>query len=384
MYNTLNGPKVSSIYRLILPQLANLVKIDDDITNDKYGHHPDKRPILALLDYGLVLIDKPDGPTSHEVVAWVKRILNIEKAGHSGTLDPGATGLLPIGLGEGTKAISVLLLGPKEYYALARMHATVAEDKVRSVIAQFTGDIYQRPPQRSSVKRATRIRRIYHFEMVDRYDRLILLQVICQSGTYIRKIIYDIGEVLGPGATMVELRRTMVSNFLEKDHDFVRLHDLADAFEMYKQNSEEDTKLRKLIKPIEHCLEGIRGAVIRDTAVDALCHGAQLAVPGIVALPKDLKRNELVGIYTLKGEIVGLAEALMTKEEIEDNTKGVAFGMKRIIMKTGTYPKAWRTSSPSHSSSSSSASATSSSSSSTSELSSTQSGRPTTTTSSSA
>jgi tRNA pseudouridine55 synthase len=339
---------------LILPQLVNLVKIDDDITNDKYGHYPDKRPIPALLDYGLILIDKPDGPTSHEVVAWVKRILNIEKAGHSGTLDPGATGLLPIGLGEGTKAIAVLLLGPKEYYALARMHATVAENKLRSVIAQFTGDIYQRPPQRSSVRRATRIRKIYCFELVDQYDRLMLLQVVCQSGTYIRKIIYDIGEVLGPGATMVELRRTQVSNFLEKDHSFVKLHDLADAFEMYKQKNDDDTKLRKLIKPIEHCLEGIRGAVIRDTAVDALCHGAQLAVPGIVALPKDLKKNELVGIYTLKGEVVGLAEALMTKEEIEDNIKGVAFSMKRIIMKPGTYPKAWRTSPPSSQSSSSS------------------------------
>ena len=356
---------------MILPQLPSLVNIDDDITNDKYGHYPDKRPIPALLDYGLVLIDKPDGPTSHEVVAWVKRILNIEKAGHSGTLDPGATGLLPIGLGEGTKAISVLLLGPKEYYALARMHATVAEDKVKTVIAQFTGDIYQRPPQRSSVKRATRIRRIYHFEMVDRYDRLILLQVICQSGTYIRKIIYDIGEVLGPGATMVELRRTMVSNFHEKDHGFIRLHDLADAFEMYKQNSNDDAKLRKIIRPIEHCLAGIRGAIIRDTAVDALCHGAQLAVPGIVALPKDLKRNELVGIYTLKGEIVGLAEALMTKEEIDENTKGVAFSMKRIIMKPGTYPKAWRTSSSFHATPSSSAS---------SELPSTETSRATTTT----
>jgi H/ACA ribonucleoprotein complex subunit 4 len=129
---------------------------------------------------------------------------------------------------------------------------------------------------------------------------------------------------------------------------------LADAFEMYKQKNDDDTKLRKLIKPIEHCLEGIRGAVIRDTAVDALCHGAQLAVPGIVSLPKDLKKNELVGIYTLKGEVVGLAEALMTKEEIEDNTKGVAFSMKRIIMKPGTYPKAWRTSQSSQSSLSSS------------------------------
>jgi H/ACA ribonucleoprotein complex subunit 4 len=336
---------------LILPQLTNLVKIDDDITNDKYGHYPDRRPISALLDYGLILIDKPDGPTSHEVVAWVKRILKIDKAGHSGTLDPAATGLLPIGLGEGTKAISVLLLGPKEYYALARMHTTIAEDKLVSVIGQFTGDIYQRPPQRSSVRRATRIRKIYHFEMVDRYDRLVLLQVICQSGTYIRKIIYDVGEVLGPGATMVELRRTRVSNFFEREHDFTKLHDLTDAFEMYKQKNDDDTKLRKLIKPIELCLEGIRGAVVRDTAVDALCHGAQLAVPGVIALPKGLAKNELVGIYTLKGEIVGLAEALMTKEEIEDNIKGVAFSMKRIIMKPGTYPKAWRSSSSSSSTS---------------------------------
>lgn len=337
---------------MILPQLTNLVKIDDDITNDKYGHYPDKRPISALLDYGLILIDKPDGPTSHEVVAWVKRILKIDKAGHSGTLDPAATGLLPIGLGEGTKAISVLLLGPKEYYALARMHTTIAEDKLVSVIGQFTGDIYQRPPQRSSVRRATRVRKIYHFEMVDRYDRLVLLQVICQSGTYIRKIIYDVGEVLGPGATMVELRRTRVSNFFEREHDFTKLHDLTDAFEMYKQKNDDDTKLRKLIKPIELCLEGIRGAVVRDTAVDALCHGAQLAVPGVIALPKGLAKNELVGIYTLKGEIVGLAEALMTKEEIEDNIKGVAFSMKRIIMKPGTYPKAWRSSSSSSSSTS--------------------------------
>ena len=67
------------------------------------------------------------------------------------------------------------------------------------------------------------------------------------------------------------------------------------------------------------------GAVIRDTAVDALCHGAQLAVPGVIAVPKDLKKCELVGVYTLKGEIIGLAEAAMTGEEIEQNVKGVDF-----------------------------------------------------------
>jgi H/ACA ribonucleoprotein complex subunit 4 len=325
---------------LIFPQLRNLLKLDDDITNDAYGHYPNKRPISSLFDYGLILIDKSCGPTSHELVAWVKRILDIEKAGHSGTLDPYATGLLPVGLGEGTKALSVLLLGPKEYYALARLHANIADESLTSVIKGFTGDIYQRPPQRSSVKRATRIRTIYQSEKLEEHDRLVLLRFICQAGTYIRKIIYDIGEVLGPGATMVELRRTQVSNLSEGDV-LVRLHDLADAFELYKEKN-DDQKLRSLIRPVEHCLEGIRAAVIRDTAVDALCHGAQLAVPGLIAVPKDLKKCELVGVYTLKGEIIGLAEAAMTREEIEQNVKGVAFSMKRIIMKPGTYPKAWR------------------------------------------
>jgi len=325
---------------LIFPQLRNLLKLDDDITNDSYGHYPNKRPIASLFDYGLILIDKPGGPTSHEVVAWVKRILDIEKAGHSGTLDPYATGLLPVGLGEGTKALSVLLLGPKEYYALARLHANIADECLTSVIEGFTGDIYQRPPQRSSVKRATRIRTIYQSEKLEEHDRLVLLRFICQAGTYIRKIIYDIGEVLVAGATMVELRRTQVSNLSEGDA-LVRLHDLADAFELYKEKK-DDQKLRSLIRPVEHCLEGIRAAVIRDTAVDALCHGAQLAVPGVIAVPKDLKKCELVGVYTLKGEIIGLAEAAMTGEEIEQNVKGVAFSMKRIIMKPGTYPKAWR------------------------------------------
>ncbi|HEX2013745.1 MAG TPA: RNA-guided pseudouridylation complex pseudouridine synthase subunit Cbf5, partial [Nitrososphaera sp.] len=211
---------------MILPQLENLVRVDDDVTNDNYGNYPDRRPIESLLYYGMILVDKPAGPTSHEVVAWVKRLLEIEKAGHSGTLDPGATGLLPIGLGEGTKALSVLLLGPKEYYALARLHAHVSKERLTQLMQEFTGEIYQRPPQRSSVKRVTRMRTVYELDYLDDHDRLILMRILCQAGTYIRKIIYDIGEVLSPGATMVELRRTRVSNLSELGDGLVRLHDL--------------------------------------------------------------------------------------------------------------------------------------------------------------
>src|SRR5919201_1829515 len=324
-----------------MPQLENLVKVDDDVTNDNYGQYPDRRPIESLLYYGLVLVDKPAGPTSHEVVAWVKRILEIEKAGHSGTLDAGATGLLPLGLGEGTKALSVLLLGPKEYYALGRLHSHVSADKLRRVMQEFTGEIYQRPPQRSSVRRVTRVRTVYEFDYLEDYDRLVLMRILCQAGTYIRKIIYDIGEVLSSGATMVELRRTRVSNLSEQKDSLVRLHDLVDAYQCYKE-SKDDEKLRMVILPIEHALEGIRGITVRDTAVDALCHGAPLAVPGVIALPKDLRKGELVGVYTLKGEIVGLAQTAMIKEEIEQNVRGIAFVMRRIIMKPNTYPKAWR------------------------------------------
>ncbi|MFQ5969343.1 MAG: RNA-guided pseudouridylation complex pseudouridine synthase subunit Cbf5 [Nitrososphaerales archaeon] len=323
------------------PQFQKLVKVDDDVTDDKYGYYPDKRPVKELLDYGLIPLDKPAGPSSHEVVAWVKRILNIERAGHSGTLDPPTTGLLPIGLGQGTKALGVLLFGPKEYYALARLHATVVDEELRSVIEEFTGDIYQRPPQRSSVKRELRIRTVYEFEALEEQGRLIIMRILCQAGTYIRKIIYDIGEVLGCGATMVELRRTQVSNFNESN-GLVKLYDLADAFTLLKENGREE-KLREIVKPIELALQTVKAVTIRDTAVDALCHGAQLAVPGVLNVPLDLKKGDLVGVYTLKGEVVALAEAAMTANEVMESTNGIALTMKRIIMKPNTYPKAWRT-----------------------------------------
>jgi H/ACA ribonucleoprotein complex subunit 4 len=191
------------------------------------------------------------------------------------------------------------------------------------------------------VKRATRIRTIYEFQVLEQYDRLVLLRILCQAGTYVRKLIYDIGEVLGTGATMIELRRTRVSNFSEKNEDFTRLHDLVDAFQTYSERN-DDKKLRRLIKPIEHSLEGIRGVVVRDTTVDALCHGAPLAVPGIIAIPKDLTNNQIVGVYTIKGEIIGIAESLMSADEIRQSDRGIAFRIKRMILKPNTYPRAWR------------------------------------------
>ncbi len=324
-----------------LRQLENLVEIDQDITDDEFGTYYDKRSIEQLLNYGIIILDKPPGPTSHETVAWTKRILKLPKIGHSGTLDPQVSGVLPLGLGEATKALGVLLLGPKEYHALGRVHSLPSKEKISEAIEMFRGEIFQKPPQRSAVVRQTRTRSIYELEVLEQKERLLLMRVLCEAGTYIRKLYYDIGEILGPGATMIELRRTRVDQFRETA-GLVTLHELADAFALWEEKK-DDGKLVKMIKPVELALSEIKSAVIRDSAVDAMCHGAQLAIPGILQISPSLKKGDLVGIYTQKGEAVALAESTMSESEIHDATKGYAFETKRIIMAPNTYPKKWRT-----------------------------------------
>jgi len=326
---------------LTLKQLENLTVIDQDITNNDYGTYYDKRSFEQLLQYGLILLDKPPGPTSHETVAWLKRILKIPKAGHSGTLDPQVSGILPMGLGDGTKALEVLLYGPKEYHAIGRLHSLPSPEKLKKVLEEFTGELYQKPPQRSAVVRQTRIRKIYELELLEQKERLMVLRVLCEAGTYIRKLIYDIGEILGPGATMIELRRTRVHQFNENSK-LVTLHELANAYSLWIEKK-DDSKLKEMIRPIEHVFSEIKSVVIRDSAVDALCHGAQLAIPGILEVSTDLKKEDLVAIYTQKGEIVALAKTLLSLDDINEKTKGYAFETKRIIMSPNTYPKQWRT-----------------------------------------
>jgi len=326
---------------MTLKQLENLIEIDQDITDDAYGTYYDKRSIEQLLQYGLIILDKPPGPTSHETVAWTKRILKLPKIGHSGTLDPQVSGVLPLGLGEATKALGVLLLGPKEYHALGRVHSLPSKEKMKEIIEMFQGEIFQKPPQRSAVVRQTRTRHIYEFEVLQQKERLLLTRILCEAGTYIRKLYYDMGEILGPGATMIELRRTRVDQFRETD-GLVTLHELANAFALWEEKKDA-TKLMSMIQPVEHAFSEIKSVIVRDSAIDAMCHGAQLAIPGILKISPNLKKGDLVGVYSQKGEAVALAESTMSEEQIRDAAKGYAFETKRIIKAPDTYPRKWRT-----------------------------------------
>src|SRR5881296_1158501 len=258
-----------------------LVVKAEEPTDDSYGSDPRKRPIPVLLTYGLIPLDKPRGPTSHEVVSWVRRMLELEKAGHSGTLDPAVSGLLPIGLGRATKALTLLLMFPKEYWAVMRIHSSVPREAVDTCIKEFTGEIYQRPPQRSSVRRDVRTRTIYELEVVEQEGNLFLVRCLCQAGTYVRKLVYDIGEVLGVGATMVELRRTKVGPIDERE-GLVNLHELSYAQSRLEGGGE--AAMRTAVRPVERYLRDVRRVVIRDSAVDAICHGARLAIPGVLSL----------------------------------------------------------------------------------------------------
>jgi H/ACA ribonucleoprotein complex subunit 4 len=318
----------------------DMLTISDEPTDPNHGWTPSSRPVAELLKYGIIPLDKTTGPTSHEEVSWVRRLLVIDKAGHSGTLDPGVSGMLPIGLGRATKALGLLLLFPKEYIGIMRIHSSVPREDVDRVIKEFTDEIYQRPPQRSSVKRETRTRRIYELEVMEQKGNLFLLRCVCQAGTYIRKLFYDIGEVLSVGATMVELRRTRVGPLDEK-RGIVTFHELDIALQRWREQGDE-SELRRVIWPIESCLAGIRKVVVKDSAVDAVCHGAMLAVPGVISLSKGISKGETVVLLTAKGELIGIGEASMSTDEVKAAEKGIAFPVRRVIMDQGTYPKMWK------------------------------------------
>ena len=250
------------------------------------------------------------------------------------------TGILPTALEEATKVVQALLLTGKEYVCIMRLHSQVSEDRVKAVLGEFHGTIYQRPPIRASVKRRLRTRKIYYSNLLETDGRNVLFKVGCEAGTYIRKLCYDLGEALGCGAHMQELRRTRAGPFVE-DEGLVTLHDVSYIFAQWQESGDESL-LRKFIYPMEKSLELLPKIYIRDSAVDALCHGANLAAPGVLSLDTKIKPDDAVAVFTQKGEVVALSKALATSEEILKMDHGLVAKTRRVLMPRGVYPKMWR------------------------------------------
>lgn len=249
------------------------------------------------------------------------------------------TGVLPVTLNDATKIVQALLFSGKEYVCIMRLHGDATEEGVKKVLREFEDVIYQRPPLRASVKRQLRTRRIYYLDCLEMEGRNVLFKAGCEGGTYIRKLCFDIGEALGCGAHMQELRRTRAGPFVEKDS--VTLHDIAYCFSQGEGNGGLGT-VKQLVKPMESALGLIPRIEIRDSAIDAVCHGASLTAPGALSVDSAIKKGAMIAIFSLKNEGVALAKSTVSADQIMEIEHGIIAEIKRVLMPRGTYPKGWK------------------------------------------
>ncbi len=304
------------------------------VTNENYGKNPKERSIKELLESSVLCLNKVPGPSSHQVADYVKKILKVEKVGHGGTLDPNVNGVLPTSMGRATKVMDALLKAGKEYICLMHIHKPIPQSKIYKVSKEFIGKITQLPPVKSAVKRQLREREIYYLEILEIKNQDILFKVGCQAGTYIRKLVVDFGKELGTNAHMQQLVRTKAGPFNE--NEWYSLQDLKDAYTLYQEGNEEE--LKKILKPVEFAVQHLPKIFAADSAVDSICHGANLSIPGISKLESKIKKDDLTALITLKGELIAIGNAILTSEEIIKLDKGLAVKTTKVFMTPETYP----------------------------------------------
>ena len=295
---------------------------------------PAERSPAALLRFGVVNLDKPPGPSAHQVAAWVRRLVDealadldggpeLGGAAHAGTLDPKVTGSLPTMLGEATRLVERFRTAPKEYVAVLELHAR-APDDLGATLAEFEGELYQKPPRRSAVSRRLRTREIYELDALETENRRALLRIRCESGTYVRKLCHDLGLALGTGAHMGHLRRTATGPF--DDTDLVNLHEFVDALAFAREG--DSALLRDAVSPAERLLDGLAGVTIPPSAAREVANGAPVYAPGVVAVTEDPARGDTVAVYTPDGAAV----AVGTLVGDPDAERGEVVSLDRVLV----------------------------------------------------
>ncbi|KAG4304037.1 hypothetical protein PORY_002560 [Pneumocystis oryctolagi] len=331
----ISGNADASTWPLLLKNYDKLIIRTGHYTPIPHGSSPLKRDIKSYISSGVINLDKPANPSSHEVVAWIKRILRCEKTGHSGTLDPKVTG-------HATRLVKSQQSAGKEYVCVIRFHdALSSEKKFAQCLETLTGALFQRPPLISAVKRQLRIRTIYESKLLefDNDRHLGVFRVSCEAGTYIRTLCVHLGLLLGTGAHMQELRRVRSGCLTEMD-GMVTMHDILDAQWEY-DNTRDETYLRRVIRPLESLLVSYKRIVVKDSAVNAICYGAKLMIPGLLRYEPGIEVNEEVVLMTTKGEAIALGIAQMSTVELSTCDHGVVAKIKRCIMERDTYPRRW-------------------------------------------
>ncbi len=331
-----------------------------------------KKQVTDPLHGGFLNIDKPAGWTSHDVVAKVRRLLGIKRVGHLGTLDPAATGVLPICFGKGTKLASFVSDADKSYDAVLRLgeetdtqdasgtvtrsmpipeafHSEQGFTDILEVMSSFVGPYLQTPPMYSAIKikgvplyktaregkvveRAARQVNIRSIHLQEKHGNDIAFQVSCSKGTYIRTLCADIGAKLGVGAHLLSLRRTRTGNF--NIEDAIELEALAE----YCRNND----WQKVAYPLETPLQGVPGLWLRACAVSKFLHGVQIGIEGLSKWDP-FKAGETLRFLNHQGQLLGIGLALKSSLGLKDsqaltmrrNTLEAAFKIKTVLASDG-------------------------------------------------
>ena len=290
-----------------------------------------------LREGAFLLVDKPRGPSSHQVTAWVRDLLGVKLAGHAGTLDPNVSGLLWVGVGPALKLLPLVLEFPKRYIASVVLHGPVPARELERVLAEFTGPIYQTPPVRSAVKRERRVRTVHRLTLVETDGPRLLLDLTADSGTYVRTLAVDLGEALGLGGHMDELRR--VGNGPFRERDAVPLATIADA--AAARSAGDPAPLLALLHPIEEVWREFPAVVVKDGAASALAHGAGLASGGIFAVPRPFAEGARVALVARSGELIATGIALRGSEEVGHVKHGWVVDGTRVFVDPARFPALW-------------------------------------------
>ncbi len=268
-----------------------------------------KKSIKELLEFGIINIDKPRGPTSFNVSEFIKRKLKLRKTSHFGTLDPKVTGVLPVALNRGCKLTGFFLGEDKEYVGIMRIHKDKPLKEIQEVINnKFIGKIKQTPPVKSRVKRQEREREIKKFKLIEKKEKDILFEVECEGGTYIRKLIDDLGKEMKIGAHMLELRRIRAGIFSEENS--INLYEFEKAVEEFEKGN--DKLLRKIIIPAEIVSKIYPVVEIKQEFVKPVLHGRPIYYNSLTKKP-NIKKSQIISVFS-KNKFIGMFKVIEGKE----------------------------------------------------------------------
>ena len=285
-----------------------------------------------------LLIDKPPGPSSHQVTAWVRDLLGLDRAGHAGTLDPGVSGLLWVGIGRALRLLPLVLQFPKRYVGVVQLHGEPDGDALGRVLAEFAGPVFQTPPVRSAVRRARRVRTIHRLELLERQGPALLIEVSADSGTYVRTLAVDLGEALGVGAHLAELRRVATGPFTEAMA--VSLTELGD--DVARARAGDLDGLRARLHPIVEVWQEFPQLTVRAGAASAIAHGADLAAGGIVRVSRPYSAGAPVVLLDEAGGLLALGRALQDSRELGRRAEGWVVDAGPVLVDPKAFPLTWR------------------------------------------